>query len=364
LAEKNAVESSNPPISKTVTGKAIRIGIIGAGQNTRKTHLPKLQAIPGVALHEVANRTLESGEKAACDFGIPHVRKSWQDVATSPEVDAVVIGTWPYLHCEAACMALESGKHVLCEARMAMNREEAEKMLRVSANHPDRVAQLVPAPFTFRVDRTVADCIDKKTLGRLLHFQVDYQSASLATSDGLLHWRRNKKYSGMNTMVLGIVYESLLRWLPPATWVSAVGCIFNDTALNPENGKKESVQVLDYLSVQMQLQNGMLGTFLISETGHCAGTPAVKIFGDRGTLQFEFVPGGKLWTASRKDENLKEVTIPKTDENHWRVEEEFINAILGRETIRFTPFATGVEYMKFTEAVIHSVQQNGFRITL
>ena len=47
-------------------------------------------------------------------------------------------------------------------------------------------------------------------------------------------------------MVLGIVYESLLRWLPPAEWVSAVGHIFNGTALNPETGEKESVEVPDY----------------------------------------------------------------------------------------------------------------------
>jgi predicted dehydrogenase len=347
-----------------MTDKAIKVGIIGAGNNTRKMHLPQLQAIPGVTIHEVANRTLESGKKVAQDFGIPYVRQSWQDVATSPDIDAVVIGTWPYLHCEATCLALESGKHVLCEARMAMDVKEAEKMLRVSQAHPELVAQLVPAPFTFRVDRILDERIANNTLGKLLHFQVDYQSASLPSPNAALHWRRNKKYTGMNTMVLGIVYESLLRWLPSAEWVSAVGRIFNDTALNPETGKKEAVEVPDYLSVQMQLQNGMLGTFLISETGHCAGTPTVKIFGEQGTLQFEFIPGGKLWAASRKESQLKEVTIAKENENHWRVEEEFINAIRGKEAIKLTPFATGVEYMKFTEAVILSAQQSGSRILL
>ncbi|MFQ5451144.1 MAG: Gfo/Idh/MocA family protein [Nitrospinaceae bacterium] len=342
----------------------IKIGFIGAGQNSRKMHIPKLQALPGVEIVKVANRTLDSGQKVAREFGIPAVCGDWKQVATSRDVDAVVIGTWPYLHCDAACLALESGKHVLCEARMAMNAHEAQKMLRVSLKHPHLVSQLVPAPFTFRVDSTLDGLIGNGDLGRLLYFHIDYQSAALAPSGEALHWRRNKKYSGVNTMVLGILYESLRRWLPPAQWVSAVGQVFNDTTIDPETGEPVTIEVPDYLSVQMELKSGILGSFLISERGLFAGTPMVKIFGDRGTVQCEFAPNGKLWYGSRSGGKLEEIRIPRKKENHWRVEEEFINTIRGKEKIKFTPFATGVEYMKFTEAVITSWQNGGARIGL
>ena len=43
----------------------IRVGIIGAGQNTRKMHIPKLMQIPGVKIVEVANRSVLSGKKVA-----------------------------------------------------------------------------------------------------------------------------------------------------------------------------------------------------------------------------------------------------------------------------------------------------------
>ncbi|NIQ01258.1 MAG: Gfo/Idh/MocA family oxidoreductase, partial [Nitrospinaceae bacterium] len=199
-------------------------------------------SLPGVEILEVANRTVESGQKVAADFHIPRVRTSWKEVATSPDLDAVVIGTWPYLHCEATCLALDSGKHVLCEARMAMNTAEALKMLETSRKHPDRVAQLVPAPFTFHVDRTLAGRLKRGDLGRLLYFQVNYQSSALAAPGPTLHWRRNIRYSGVNTMVLGIVYESLLRWLPPARWVNASAQVFNDTAVDPDTGQTVAVQ--------------------------------------------------------------------------------------------------------------------------
>ena len=340
----------------------IRVGIIGAGQNTRKMHIPKLMQIPGVKIMEVANRSVESGKKVADEFGIPVVRSNWKEVAESPDIDAIVIGTWPYLHCPASCLALESGKHVLSEARMAMNYAEALTMLQVSKDRPHLVAQLVPAPFTFRLDKTINRLIGN--LGQLLYFSLDYQFASLAASGNNIHWRRNSKYSGHNCMVLGILYESMLRWLPKAQWVNATAKIFNSKGLDPNTGNSENIEIPDYLTLQMQLTNGLPGTMTISEVAHHAGTPMMKIFGDHGTLQFEFKMDGKLWFGKNNEDQLTEVEIAPEDQTHWRVEEEFINAIRGEEEVKLTPFETGAEYMKFTSAVWQSHQNNGTRVEI
>ena len=340
----------------------IRVGIIGAGQNTRKMHIPKLMQIPGVKIMEVANRSVLSGKKVAEEFGIPVVRSDWKEVAESPDIDAVVIGTWPYLHCPASNLALQSGKHVLSEARMAMNYDEALTMLQCSKDHPQLVAQLVPAPFTFGVDKTINKLIGN--LGELLYFSIDYQSASLAASGNDIHWRRNRQYSGHNCMVLGIIYESMLRWLPKAQWVNASAKIFNGNGVDPDTGKTKNIEIPDYLTLQMQLTNGLYGTMTISEVAHHAGTPMMKIFGDRGTLQFEFKLDGKLWFGKNHEDRLTEIKIAPENQTHWRVEEEFINAIRGNEEVELTPFETGAEYMKFTSAVWQSHHNNGVRIEI
>ena len=80
--------------------KPIRVGFVGAGANTRKHHIPKLKAQPGVELVAVANRSKESGERVAKEFGIARVHGDWREVVEAKDVDAICIGTWPYMHRE------------------------------------------------------------------------------------------------------------------------------------------------------------------------------------------------------------------------------------------------------------------------
>jgi predicted dehydrogenase len=143
--------------------ETIRIGLIGAGANTRSRHIPGFQAIEGVELVAVCNRSMESGQAVADEFGIERVTTDADDLFNDPSIDAISIGTWPYMHSDLSIRSLEAGKHVLCEARMAMNAAEARAMLTASQAHPDLVAQLVPAPFDFKSRKTIAR-IDRKSV--------------------------------------------------------------------------------------------------------------------------------------------------------------------------------------------------------
>src|SRR6516165_8031236 len=108
---------------------SLRVGLVGAGANTRKRHIPGLRALPGVEIVAVCNRRPASTEAAAREFGIPRTFEHWQDLVADPAVDAVVVGTWPYLHCPITLAALERDKHLLTEARMSLNAAEAHQML-------------------------------------------------------------------------------------------------------------------------------------------------------------------------------------------------------------------------------------------
>ena len=137
----------------------INIGFIGAGGNTRLRHLPGFKEIEGVTLASVANRSRESGKKVADEFGIRKVYDDWEELLQGSDSNAICIGTWPYMHCQLVVDALASGKHVLTEARMAMNSEEARAMLSASLASPNLVAQVLPSPMTIGVDKKINQLI-------------------------------------------------------------------------------------------------------------------------------------------------------------------------------------------------------------
>ena len=73
----------------------IKVGIIGAGGNTTSRHIPRLQAIDGVEIVGVCNRSLESSQRVADQFGIPKTYSNWQEAIADTDTTAIVIGTWP-----------------------------------------------------------------------------------------------------------------------------------------------------------------------------------------------------------------------------------------------------------------------------
>ncbi len=65
------------------------------------------------------------------------------------------IGTWPYMHHTLTLASLAQGTHVLCQARMANNAQEAHDMLAASLTHPELVCQLVPTSTSYQVDNVL-----------------------------------------------------------------------------------------------------------------------------------------------------------------------------------------------------------------
>ena len=201
--------------------KTLRIGLIGAGANTRLRHIPGLQAIENVEIVAVCNRRPGSTTAVAHEFGIAKTFEHWQDLVADPAIDAVVIGTWPYLHCPITLAALEAGKHVLTEARLSLNAAEAHQMLAASRKHSKQVTQVVPSPYGLKGHDVMAELLAGGYLGELREVQVYARNNALADPAAPLSWRQDVGLSGFNMLSLGIVHETLLRWAPPPVRVLA-----------------------------------------------------------------------------------------------------------------------------------------------
>ena len=333
----------------------IRIGVVGAGANTRSRHIPGFRALTGVEVRGVVNRSPESTTKAAQDLGIPKTYPRWQDLISDPEIDAVCIGTWPYLHCEITCAALAAGKHVLTEARMANDAAEARRMLATSQANPNLVAQIVPSPFGLLEYAYIRKLLEDGYLGDLREMVIIGANDVLWDSSLPLHWRQDRNLSGLNIMTMGILHEAFIRWFPDPVQVYAQATTFEPLRPAPDRPGDVAVTVPDSVQVLTQFAGGGRGIYHLSGITVLGPGQQLHLYGTHGTLKFDFAPQQRLQCGRVGDTALRTIEIPEDMRGGWRVEAEFIGAIRGDEAVKFTDFATGVRYMEFTDAVSRSI---------
>jgi len=172
--------------------------------------------------------------------------------------------------------------------------------------------------------------------------------------DGQLRWRHDAGLSGFNTLTLGIWYEAMMRWVGSARRVMAMTKVCVPQRRDP-SGVLREVTVPDHVEIIADLAAGGLARLCFSAVTGLARTNEAWLFGSEGTLRLDTAEL-KLYGGCRGDAELKELAIPTEKRGGWRVEEEFVNAIRGKERVTRTSFEDGVRYMEFTEAVIRSAR--------
>lgn len=107
-----------------------RVGIVGAGFGGT-VHVPAYKAHPGFELVAIASPN--KAAQIAKDQGIAHAFPSLAAMLDGVELDIVSIATPPFDHYDAVKLALERGKHVVCEKPLTTSVARAEEM--VAASH-------------------------------------------------------------------------------------------------------------------------------------------------------------------------------------------------------------------------------------
>jgi predicted dehydrogenase len=345
-----------------MTHPTLRVGLIGAGANTRSRHIPGLRALPDVEIVAVCNRRPASTAQAAREFGIPRTYDSWEGLVADPDIDAVVIGTWPYLHCPITLAAFQAGKHVLTEARMSMNADEAHEMWTASRRHPGLVAQVVPSPFGLRGHDVVRELLEAGFLGELREVQVVGRTGALADPAAPLSWRQDDALSGLNVLTLGILHETLLRWAPPPVRVMAQAHSFIGTRIDPESGARRPVGTPDSVQVLSVLENDARAVYQLSGVAPFGQEMGITLLGSEGALHYD-LQADRLYGGSRRRgaspgtrAELPEIPISPEKARAWAVEADFVASIREGKPVHLTDFETGVVYMEFTEAVARSAR--------
>jgi predicted dehydrogenase len=207
-------------------------------------------------------------------------------------------------------------------------------------------------------NEVVLEMLDAGFLGELREAQVVHHSSALSNPDTPLPWRQDTALSGYNMLTLGILHETLLRWVPPPVRVLAQVHAFIGARVDPESGAERAVGTPDSVQALAVLENGARVSYHLSGVYPFDMGASIRLMGSDGVLHYDLsrdqLSGASRTLSASQSGELVKIPILPEKERKWNVEADFVDSIRTGKGVRFTDFETGVSYMEFTEGVARS----------
>ena len=109
----------------------IRFAVVGTNWIT-KQFVDAAHETGKYKLTAIYSRSLEQAQAFASDYPVEHLFTSLEDLAQSPDVDAVYIASPNSLHFPQTRLFLRHKKHVICEKPLASNLQEVEAAMKTA----------------------------------------------------------------------------------------------------------------------------------------------------------------------------------------------------------------------------------------
>lgn len=148
----------------------VRWGILAPGKIAR-TFAADLALVDDARLVAAGSRSLESARRFTDEHG-GRPYGSYAELVADPEVEVVYVASPHAFHLEHVTLALEAGKHVLCEKPLTMTVEQAEEMVALARRH-DRFLMEAMWTACHPVVRAVVDGLREGRFGRPRHLHAE-----------------------------------------------------------------------------------------------------------------------------------------------------------------------------------------------
>ncbi len=348
--------------------KKVKIAVIGVG-NISKCHIEEGYLLNEnaelYAFCDINEKTLnEKGKK----YGVTRLYTDLDKMlAELPEIDAVSVCTWNVAHAECTIKALKAGKHVLCEKPMAMNADEAQKMIDTANECGKKL--MVGFVRRFGDDAKLArDFIDAGSMGDIYYAKATYLRRNGCPGG----WFGDKSRSGGGPLIdLGVHVIDLVRFLMGRpNPVSVYGATFanigkrdylKDKPAYVAGGEVDAPHdVEDLATALIRFDNGAVVSMEASFNLHMESDRGdIEMFGTKGGITLS--PKFKLFTEING--YLADVSLKKsssiTFEDIFKNEINFfIDSILNDSDL--TSIAEdGCTLMKILDAIYESARIGG-----
>ncbi|HEV2274052.1 MAG TPA: Gfo/Idh/MocA family oxidoreductase [Acidobacteriaceae bacterium] len=193
----------------------IRVGVIGFGFAGRIFHAPVVNAVEGLELAAILQR---SGRDAAEAYPAINVPRSVEELLSDSSIRLVVIATPNSSHFPIARQCLLAGRDVVIDKPFALNSAEAVELIRLARTH----GRLLTVYHNRRWDgdfRTVLGLLGSGQLGRLVMYESHFDRFRPIPDTGA--WRQSGAPGGGVLLDLGshLIDQALVAFgLPKTVW--------------------------------------------------------------------------------------------------------------------------------------------------
>jgi UDP-N-acetyl-2-amino-2-deoxyglucuronate dehydrogenase len=284
-----------PTTKKTSTKSSdIGFGIIGCGV-IAPTHREAIKSAPGAKLVACCDIVLDKAKKFADDSGAGvKAYRNIEDMLNQDNVEAVCVCVPSGLHGDVAIMAMEAGKHVLCEKPMDITLAKIDAMIETSRACNRKLSGVFQRR-TYPQSKKVREAVRSGKLGKLVLgdcYQKYFRSHQYyASGDWRATWDLDGGGALMNQGVHGI--DLLLYLMGDVKRLSAY-C----------RRLVRNIEVEDTAVAIVEFVNGAVGVI----EGTTSVTPGygcdIEISGDNGTIKLK---GDKIAVWDVKGEEGAEV---------------------------------------------------------
>jgi len=298
----------------------IRVGMVGAGLQARRRG-PVFSKIKDAKLVVMSAEHEDHAKSLAAQFNCESAQ-GWEWVGKRNDLDAIIVATPPHLHEPISVLAMNTGKHVLCEKPLARTLEECKKMIEASA----RTGKVLKCGFNHRHHPAMLEAkklADEGKIGKLLFIRCRYGITGEPGREK--EWRADPRIaSGGHLMEQGIHAVDLSRWFLGE--FREVAC-FRETQYWPLGDLEDSAFMM------MRGEAGRMASIHTSLL-QWKNLFSFEIFGEEGFLEVEGLGGSygteKLHFCPKKYGKPFEVSTTeyRGDDKSWFLEwQEFVQAI-------------------------------------
>lgn len=314
--------------------RKIKTALIGAGF-VGPHHIEAARRLGFVDVVAISSSSQTSAEAKAAKLNIPKAYGSYEALLDDPEVDVIHNCTPNDLHLPVTMAAIARGKHVIADKPLALNSTDARTML--DAARKKGVVHAVT--FNYRYNPLMQQArvmLQRGDVGQVHFVHGEYlQDWLLFPND--YNWRLEKE-GGASRCVADIgshwcdligyvtgsrIHEVLADYttvFPTRQRPKASREAFAQSSGGDEY-EEYPIDTEDFASVLLHFENGMKGTFSVSQVsaGHKNGLE-IEINGRKASLGWKQERPNELWIGNRNEPNgwlLKDPSLLDPSIRHY-----------------------------------------------